>query len=127
METLASTEAYVQVPQKQQQQPTAQNTNKADAEQTIAIPEEVKQEVVVEQVPVYSITVKTPSLRRPKSTTFSDWRGQISRPVSAGKKSGLKLDIKRPKSTPFLNTMQDIILTHDGGKADIKVGFFRFC
>jgi hypothetical protein len=70
----------------------------------------------LETLPVYSITLKTPSLRRPKSTTFSDWRGQISGPRSAGLKSGLGSGglrlgefspIKRPKSTPFFDIKID--------------------
>lgn len=36
--------------------------------------------------PIYSITVKNPS-RRPKSTSYTDWRGQISRPQTERKKS----------------------------------------
>ena len=71
----------------------------------------------LETLPVYSITLKTQSLRRPKSTTFSDWRGQISGPRSAGLKSGLGSGgglrlgefspMKRPKSTPYFDIKID--------------------
>ena len=34
--------------------------------------------------PVYTITVKDPT-KRPKSTSYTDWRGQISRPTTGHK------------------------------------------
>ena len=73
-------------------------------------------------LPVYSITVKTPNLRRPKSTTFSDWRGQISRPRSSGRKSGLRIDfspVKRPKSTPYFDIKQEN--KNQARSGDVKV------
>ena len=90
-------------------------------------------------LPVYSITLKTPSLRRrPKSTTFSDWRGQISAPRSAGRKSGIRLmmsgsvsgggygensPVKRPKSTSFFDIKIDNLQNRDeeNGEIDVKV------
>ena len=98
------------------------NSNtKADDAQAITKQEEVRREEA-ESLPVYSITVKTSSLRRPKSTTFSDWRGQISRPRSSGRKSGLKIDFSplvRPKSTPYFDIKQD------KKSSDVKVNKFN--
>lgn len=34
----------------------------------------------VEELPVYSLTVKSNNTKRPKSTPYMDWRGHVSRP-----------------------------------------------
>lgn len=40
-----------------------------------------------EDLPVYSLVVKSNQTKRPKSTPYMDWRGHVSRPTTAQTRS----------------------------------------